>query len=138
MCSGNWRLRPGGPGKLIGKLGDGLSSDLNGLLESILTGLLASSMSLWALEPPFAAEGVQFDAESGRSGVGLECPFDGVPARSGEQSENFRIEIGVCSFWRMLLDDGGGGEADEIGGCGVRDPLGVLPLLAIAAEAEVR
>jgi hypothetical protein len=46
MCSGKVRFRPGLPEKVRGRPGEGLSSDLNGLLESILTGLLASSRSL--------------------------------------------------------------------------------------------
>ena len=48
-------------------------------------------MSLCTFEPPF----VKLEAESGLSGVGLECPLDGDPARSGELSENFCLRSGV-------------------------------------------
>ena len=64
---------PGGPWKFIGKLGDGRSSDLKGLLLSIRIGLRDSSMSLCTFEPPpFVKFGVKLEAESGLSGVGLE------------------------------------------------------------------
>ena len=84
---------------------------MNGLLESILTGLLASSRSLCAFEPPLAADGVQLEAESGLSGIGLECPLEGVPARSGEQSENLRPEMGVRSRANMGPEGVGDGAA---------------------------
>ena len=64
---------PGGPWKFIGKVGEGRSSDLNGLLLSIRTGLRDSSMSLCTFDPPpFLKFGVKLEAESGLSGVGLE------------------------------------------------------------------
>ena len=138
MWRGNWRLSPGGPGKLIGKLGEGLSSDLNGLLESILTGLLASSMSLCALEPPLAAEGVQLEAESGLSWIGLECPLEGVPARSGEQSENLRPEMGVRSRAKALPEGVGDGAAVGCEACESPEVLFKFEALAALAAAAVR
>jgi hypothetical protein len=71
---------------LIGRFGDGRSSDLKGLLLSSLAGLLTSSTSLWAVEPPFVAVGVKLEAESGLSGVGLEWPLEGDPILSGDAS----------------------------------------------------
>jgi hypothetical protein len=85
-------------------------------------------MSLCAFEPPFAADEAKFDAESGRSGFGLECPFDGVPARSGELSENFRLETGDRDRIGKSPIDGG-----VIGatGRGVCDSLEVLLFVVV-------
>jgi len=85
------------------------------------------------LEPPFAADGVQLEAESGLSGVGLECPFDGVPARSGEQSENLRMEIGARSHGGA----GGAGGGDEAGADDAGSGVGPSPEFLFEA-AEVK